>query len=94
MNCDTHPQVKYEENISEHMKKYTKDTDLCITYNKSPPGRANGHAKQRTYENQHHGPHVSLPGKVEPGKLHLGVGRPPGSAEPGQASVQVHLGIE
>ena len=33
-------------------------------------------------------------GKVEPGKLHLGVGRPPGLAEPEQTLVQVHLGEE
>ena len=45
-------------------------------------------------EDKAQGPLVSLPEEAEPKNLHLGVGRPPGLAEPGQACVQVQLDVE
>ena len=45
-------------------------------------------------EDKAQGPPVSLLEEAEPKNLHLGVGRPPGSAEPGQAYVQVQLDME
>ena len=71
-----------------------KISPRCVTYKEGPLSRANRRATKDAPEDKAQGPHVSLPGEVEPGKLHLGVGRSPGSAEPGQASVQVHLGEE
>ena len=48
-------------------------------------------------EDKAQGPRVSLPEEAEeaePKNLPLGLGRPPGSAEPGQAYVQVQLDVE
>ena len=54
----------------------TKDPFRRLTYKEGPPGIANGHDKQDAPENLHKGPPASEPEKVEPGKFHLGVGRP------------------
>ena len=59
------------------------------TYKEGPQIRGNGRATQDAPKDKAQDPHVSLPEKVEPGKLHLWGGRPLGSAEPGQALVQV-----
>ena len=64
------------------------------TYKEGPQIRGNGHATQDAPEDKAQGPRVSLPEEAEPKNLHLGVGRTPGSAEPGQAYVQVQLDVE
>ena len=64
------------------------------TYKEGPQTRWNGRATQDAPEDKAQGPCVSLPEEAEPKNLHLGVGRPPGSAEPGQAYVQVQLDVE
>ena len=71
-----------------------KISPRCVNYKEGPLSRANRRATKDAPEDKAQGPHVSLPEKVEPGKLHLGGGRPPGSAEPGQALVQVQLDKE
>ena len=64
------------------------------TYKEGPQIRENGRATQDTPEDKVEDPRVSLPEEAEPKNLHLRVGRPPGSAEPGQAYVQVQLDVE
>ena len=64
------------------------------TYKDGPQIRGNRCATQDAPEDKAQGPRVSLPEEAEPKNLHLGVGRPPGSAEPGQAYVQVQLDVE
>ena len=64
------------------------------TYKKGPQIRGNGRATQDAPKDKAQGPHVSIPEEVELRNLHLGVGRPPGSAEPGQVYVQVQLDVE
>ena len=64
------------------------------TYKEGPQIRGNGRATQDAPEDKAQGPRVSLPEEAGPKNLHLGVGRLPGSAEPGQAYVQVHLDVE
>ena len=64
------------------------------TYKEGPPIRGNGRATQDAPEDMALGPPVSQPEEAEPKNLHLGVGRPPGSAEPRQAYVQVQLDVE
>ena len=64
------------------------------TCKEGPQIRGNGRAMQDAPEDKAQGPRVSLPEEAEPKNLHLGVGRPPGSAEPGQAYVQVQLDVE
>ena len=64
------------------------------TYKEGSQIRGNGRATQDAPKDKAQGPRVSLPGEVEPRKLHLGVGGPLGSAEPGQAYVQVQLDVE
>ena len=46
------------------------------TYKEGPQIRGNGRATQDAPEDKAQGPHVSLPEKVEPGKLHLGAADP------------------
>ena len=64
------------------------------TYKEGPQIRGNGRATQDAPEDKVQGPHVSLPEEVESRNLHLGFGRPPGSAEPGLTQVQVQLDEE
>ena len=64
------------------------------TYKEGPQIKGHGRATQDAPEDKAQGPCVSLPEEAEPKNLHLGVGRPPGSAEPGQAYVQVQLDVE
>ena len=64
------------------------------TYKEGPQIRGNERATQDAPEDKAQGPLVSLPEEAEPKNLRLGVGRPPGSAEPGQALVQVQLDKE
>ena len=64
------------------------------TYKEGPQIRGNGRVMQDAPEDKAQGPHISQPRKVEPRKLHLGVGRPPGLAEPGLIQVQVQLDEE
>ena len=64
------------------------------TYKEGPQIRGNGRATQDALEDKALGPPVSLPEEAELKNLHLGVGRPLGSAEPGQAYVQVQLDVE
>ena len=64
------------------------------TYKEGPQIGGNGRATQDAPEDKAQGPDVSLPEEVEPRNLHRGVGRPPGSAEPRQAFVQVQLDVE
>ena len=64
------------------------------TYKEGPQIRGNGRATQDAPEDQAQGPRVSLPEEAEPKNLHLGVGRPPGSAEPGLIQVPVQLDEE
>ena len=65
-----------------------------VTYKEGPQIRGNGRATQDAPEDKAQGPRVSLPEEAGPKNLHLGVGRPPGSVEPGQAYVQVQLDVE
>ena len=65
-----------------------------VTYKEGPQIRGNGRATQDAPEDKAQGPPVSLPEEAEPKNLHLGVGRPPGSAEPGLTQVQVQLDEE
>ena len=64
------------------------------TYKESPQIRGNGRATQDAPEDKAQGPPVSLPEEAEPKNLLQGVSRPPGSAEPGQAYVQVQLDVD
>ena len=61
------------------------------TYKEGPPGRANGRAMYNAHKERYEGPHVSLPEEDKDEGLPGGVGRHPGSAEPGLAPIQVHL---
>ena len=61
------------------------------TYKEGPPGRANGRATHNAYKESYKGPLVSLLEEDWDEGLPGGVGRPPGSAEPGLAPVQVHF---
>jgi len=65
-----------------------------VTYKEGPQIRGNGRATQDAPEDKAQGPPVSLLEEAEPKNLHLGVGQPPSSAEPGQAYVQVQLDVE
>jgi len=64
------------------------------TYKEGPQIGGNGRATQDAPEDKAQGPLVSLPEEAEPKNLHLGVGRPPSSAKPGQAYVQLQLDVE
>ena len=64
------------------------------TYKEGPQIRGNGSATQDAPEDKAQGPRVSLPEEAGPKNLHLGVGRPLGSAEPGQAYVLVQLDVK
>ena len=64
------------------------------TYKEGPQIRGNGRATQDAPEDKAQGPPVSHLEECGPGAAPPGVGRTPGSAEPGQAYVQVHLGEE
>ena len=71
--------------------KCTEDPILHHTYKEGPLRRENGRAKEAITKNQHLGPPVNRPEEGAPGGVPPGVGRPLGSAEPGQAPVQVHF---
>ena len=61
------------------------------TYKEGPSGRANGRATHNAYKERYKGPLVSLAEEDWDEGLPGVVGRPPGSAEPGLAPVQVHF---
>ena len=96
MNC--HLLAPTSAKRGKHRRTHDKMHKILLprnaTYKEVPQIRGNGRATQDAPEDKAQGPHVSLPEKVEPGKLHLGGGRPPGSAKPGQALVQVQLDEE
>ena len=60
-------------------------------YKEGPLGRANGRATQDAQEDKVQGPPVSLLEEDTPGGVPPGVGRTPGSAEPGLVPIQVHF---
>ena len=96
MNC--HLQAPTSAKQGKYKRTHDKMHKILLprnaTYKEGPQIRGNGRATQDAPEDKAQGPHVSLPGEVEPRKLHLGVGGPLGSAEPGQAYVQVQLDVE
>ena len=61
------------------------------TYKEGSSGRTNGRATHNAYKERYQGPHVSLPEKDKDERRPGGAGRPPGLAEPGRPSVQVHF---
>ena len=61
------------------------------TYKEGPSGRANGRVTHNAYKERYEGPPVSLLEEDKDEGLPGGVGRTPGSAEPGLAPVQVHF---
>ena len=63
-------------------------------YKEGPQIRGNRRATQDAPEDKAQGPPVSHPEEGGPGAAPPGVGRTPGSAKPGQAYVQVQLGVE
>ena len=96
MNC--HLQVPTSAKQGKHRRTHDKMHKILLprnaTYKEGPQIRGNGRATQDAPVDKAQGPHVSLPEEVELRNLHLGVGRPPGSAEPRQAYVQVQLDVE
>ena len=96
MNC--HLQAPTSAKRGKHRRTHDKMHKILLprnaTYKEGPQIRGNGRATQDAPEDKAQGPRVSLPEEAEPKNLHLGVGRPPGSAEPGQAYVQVQLDVE
>ena len=96
MNC--HLQAPTSAKRGKHRRTHDKMHKILLprnaTYKEGPQIRGNGHATQDAPEDKAQGPRVSLPEEAEPKNLHLGVGRPPGSAEPGLTQVQVQLDEE
>ena len=96
MNC--HLQTPTSAKRGKHRRTHDKMHKILLpknaTYKEGPKIRGNRRATQDAPEVKAQGPRVSLPEEAEPKNLHLGVGRPSGSAEPGQAYVQVQLDVE
>ena len=76
MNC--HLQAPTSAKREKHRRTHDEMHEIllprCATYKEGPQKSENGRAAQDAPEDKDQGPHVSLPGKVEPGKLHLGFG--------------------
>ena len=96
MNC--HLQAPTSAKQGKHRRTHDEMHKILrprnATYKEGPPIRGNGRATQDAPEDMALGPPVSQPEEAEPKNLHLGVGRPPGSAEIGLTQVQVQLDEE
>ena len=77
-----HPQVKYEENTSEHSKKHTKDPIPRLTYKMGPFDRENWQTKPRHRHTQVGGPPGSVQNERRCERRRPGVGQTTGSVEP------------
>ena len=85
MNC--HLQAPTSAKQGKYKRTHDKMHKILLprnaTYKEVPQIRGYGRVMQDAPEDKAQGPHISQPRKVEPRKLHLGVGQPPGLAEPG-----------
>ena len=72
---------------------HKRSTLRRVTYKEGPQVRANGGTKANAPPDLDKGPHVRLPEEDRDELLPGGVGRTPGSAEPGQHPVQMHIDV-
>ena len=64
-----------------------------VTYKEGPHVRANGGTKANAPRDIDMGPQIRLPEEDKDKRRPGGAGRPPGSAEPGRPTVQVHFDV-
>ena len=96
MNC--HLQAPTSAKQGKHRKTHNEMQKILlpryVTYKEGPQIRGNGRATQDAPEDIAQGPPVSHPEEGGPEAAPPGVSRTPGSAELGQAVVQVHFRVE
>ena len=93
MNCHLQAptSIKEGKHKSKQGKMHKRSTLKRVIYKEGPHVRANGGTKANAPRDLDMGPQIRLPEEDKDERRPGGAGQPPGSAEPGRPSVQVHF---